>query len=257
MHKIIDSHCHLNFPQFDGKVDEIVKRALKNGVYRMLTISTKLSEINKLEFISKSFSEVYNSVGVHPHECKNYKDLSLNDLIKHTKNSKCIGIGESGLDFYYENSPKKLQIKLFRIHIEAARETNLPLIVHTRNADIETIQILNDEMKKGTFSGLIHCFSTSRELAEKAIDLGFYISLSGIITFNKSNELRNIIKDLPLDRLLIETDAPYLAPEPFRGKCNEPSYVIHTAKILADLKNVELDTIAEKTTENFNRLFNL
>ena len=257
MHKIIDSHCHLNFPQFDGKVDEIVKRALKNGVYRMLTISTKLSEINKLEFISKSFSEVYNSVGVHPHECKNYKDLSLKDLLKHTNNKKCIGIGESGLDFYYENSPKELQTKLFKIHIEAARETNLPLIVHTRNADTQTIQVLSNEMEKGTFKGLIHCFSTSKQLAKRAIDLGFYISLSGIITFSKSNELREIIKDLPLDKLLVETDAPYLAPEPFRGKCNEPSYVVETAKILADIKNVDLNIIADKTTANFNNLFNL
>ena len=257
MNKIIDSHCHLNFPEFKGKLDEIVKRALEKGVCRMLTISTKLNEINELESISKSYSEVYNSVGVHPHECKNYKDLSLKDLIKHTKNSKCIGIGESGLDFYYENSPKELQIKLFKIHIEAARETNLPLIVHTRKADIQTIQILSDEMKRGAFPGLIHCFSTSKELAEKAINLGFYISLSGIITFNKSNELRSIVKELPLEKLLVETDAPYLAPEPYRGKCNEPSYVIHTAKILADLKNVKLDIIAEKTTKNFNRLFNL
>jgi len=257
MNKIVDSHCHLNFPQFKGKLDEIVKRALDKGIYRMLTISTKLNEINELETISKSYSEVYNSVGVHPHECKNYKDLCLNDLIKYTKNSKCIGIGESGLDFYYENSPKELQAKLFKLHIKAARETNLPLIVHTRNADAETIGILNEEMKKGVFTGLIHCFSTSKDLAEKAIDLGFYISLSGIITFNKSNELRNIIKDLPISRLLVETDAPYLAPEPFRGKCNEPSYVIHTVKFLADLMNVELNTIAEKTTNNFNKLFNL
>jgi len=257
MNKIVDSHCHLNFPQFKGKLDEIVKRALDKGIYRMLTISTKLNEINELETISKSYSEVYNSVGVHPHECKNYKDLCLNDLIKYTKNSKCIGIGESGLDFYYENSPKELQTKLFRLHIKAARETNLPLIVHTRNADDETIRILNEEMKKGVFTGLIHCFSTSKDLAEKAIDLGFYISLSGIITFNKSNELRNIITDLPISRLLVETDAPYLAPEPFRGKCNEPSYVIHTVKFLADLMNVELNTIAEKTTNNFNKLFNL
>jgi len=257
MLKIVDSHCHLNFPQFKGKLDKIVKRAIDKGIYRMLTISTKLNEINELQSISKLYSEVYNSVGVHPHECKNYKDLSLNDLIKHTKNSKCIGVGESGLDFYYENSPKELQVKLFKIHIEAARETNLPLIVHTRSADIETIQVLKDEMKKGSFSGLIHCFSTSKKLAEEAINLGFYISLSGIITFNKSNELRSIVKDLPLDKLLVETDAPYLAPEPYRGKSNEPSYVIHTAKMLADLKQVEFQTIAEKTTENFNNLFGL
>jgi len=257
MNKIVDSHCHLNFPQFKGKLDEIINRALDKGVSRMLTISTKLNEINELESISKLYSEVYNSVGVHPHECKNYKNLSLNDLTKHTKNSKCIGIGESGLDFYYENSPKELQTKLFRIHIEAARETNLPLIVHTRSADSQTIQILSDEMKRGSFSGLIHCFSTSKELANRAIDLGFYISLSGIITFNKSNDLRNIVKDLPLNKLLVETDAPYLAPEPFRGKCNEPSYVFHTAKILAEIKNVNLDIIAKETTDNFNRLFNL
>ena len=255
--KVVDSHCHLNFPQFKGKIDEIVKRAIKSGVYRMLTISTKLSEINELEFISKSYSEVYNSVGVQPHECKNYKNLSLNDLIKHTKKKKCIGIGESGLDFYYENSPKELQTKLFRIHIDAARETKLPLIIHTRNADTQTIQVLTEEMKKGPFTGLIHCFSTSKELAKNAINLGFYISLSGIITFNQSNDLRDIIKDLPLDKLLVETDAPYLAPEPFRGKCNEPSYVIHTAKILADLKKIEFETVANKTTENFNRLFNI
>ena len=254
--KIVDSHCHLNFPQFKDKLDEIVNRALDKGVSKMLTISTKLNEISNLEDISKTYSEVYNSVGVHPHECKNYKDLCLEDLLKYTKNPKCIGIGESGLDFYYENSPKELQIKLFKIHIEAARKSFLPLIVHTRAADSETIEILQNEMKRGKFTGLIHCFSTSRELAEKAIDLGFYISLSGIITFNKSNELRNIVKELPLNRLLLETDAPYLAPEPYRGKCNEPSYVVHTAKYLANIMNVDIDTVANKTTENFNKLFN-
>jgi len=254
--KIVDSHCHLNFPQFKDKIDEIVNRALDKGVSKMLTISTKLNEISNLEDISKTYSEVYNSVGVHPHECKNYKDLCLEDLLKYTKNPKCIGIGESGLDFYYENSPKELQIELFKIHIEAARKSFLPLIVHTRAADSETIEILQNEMKRGKFTGLIHCFSTSRELAEKAIDLGFYISLSGIITFNKSNELRNIVKELPLNRLLVETDAPYLAPEPYRGKCNEPSYVVHTAKYLANIMNVDIDTVANKTTENFNKLFN-
>ena len=254
--KIVDSHCHLNFPQFKDKLDEIVNRALDKGVSKMLTISTKLNEISNLEDISKTYSEVYNSVGVHPHECKNYKDLCLEDLLKYTKNPKCIGIGESGLDFYYENSPKELQIELFKIHIEAARKSFLPLIVHTRAADSETIEILQNEMKRGKFTGLIHCFSASRELAEKAIDLGFYISLSGIITFNKSNELRNIVKELPLNRLLLETDAPYLAPEPYRGKCNEPSYVVHTAERLANIMNVNIDTVAKKTTENFNKLFN-
>jgi len=253
--KIIDSHCHLNFPQFKNKLDEIINRALDKGVSKMLTISTKLNDISKIEGISNSYSNVYNSVGIHPHECKNYKDLCLEDLLKYTKNPKCIGIGESGLDFFYENSSKELQIKLFKIHIEAARKSSLPLIVHTRAADNETIEILQNEMKKGIFSGLIHCFSTSRELAEKAIDLGFYISISGIITFNKSNELRNIVKELPLNRLLVETDAPYLAPEPFRGKCNEPSYVLETAKYIANLLNLSCEEFCNKTTENFYRLF--
>ena len=255
--KIIDSHCHLNFPQFKNKLDEIINRALDKGVSKMLTISTKLNDISKIEGISNSYSNVYNSVGIHPHECKNYKDLCLEDLLKYTKNPKCIGIGESGLDFFYENSSKELQIKLFKIHIEAARKTSLPLIVHTRDADNETIEILQNEMKKGFFSGLIHCFSTSRELAEKAIDLGFYISISGIITFNKSNELRNIVKELPLNRLLVETDAPYLAPEPFRGKCNEPSYVLNTAKFLANLLDVDFNEVAQQTSKNFYSLFNI
>ena len=253
--KIVDSHCHLNFPQFKDKLDEIVNRALDKGVSKMLTISTKLNEISNLEDISKAYSEVYNSVGVHPHECKNYKDLCLEDLLKYTKNPKCIGIGESGLDFYYENSPKELQIELFKIHIEAARKSFLPLIVHTRAADSETIEILQNEMKRGRFTGLIHCFSTSQELAESAIDLGLYISLSGIITFNKSNELRNIIKELPVDRLLVETDAPYLAPEPYRGKCNEPAYVIKTAQFISNLLGISFESFAKQTTNNFYKLF--
>jgi TatD DNase family protein len=253
--KIVDSHCHLNFPQFKDNLDKVVNRAVEKGVYRMLTISTKLSEIDNLENISKSYSQVYNSVGIHPHECKNYKDLSLEDLLKYTKNPKCVGIGETGLDFYYENSPKELQSKLFRIHIEASRKSNLPLIVHTRNADDETIEILEQEMEKGKFNGLIHCFSTSKKLAEKAIELGFYISLSGIITFNKSNELRNIVKDLPLNRLLVETDAPYLAPVPYRGKCNEPSFVLEITKFVANLLNLSLEEFSTKTTDNFYKLF--
>ena len=253
--KIVDSHCHLNFPQFKDKLDEIVNRALDKGVSKMLTISTKLNEISNLEDISKAYSEVYNSVGVHPHECKNYKDLCLEDLLKYTKNPKCIGIGESGLDFYYENSPKELQIELFKIHIEAARKSFLPLIVHTRAADSETIEILQNEMKSGKFAGLIHCFSTSRELAEKAIDLGFYISLSGIITFNKSDELRKIVKSLPINKLLVETDSPFLAPVPMRGKKNEPSYIEHTIKKLSEIKNIDLLETIKITTNNFEKLF--
>lgn len=253
--KIIDSHCHLNFPQFKGNLDNIIKKAVESGVYRMLTISTKLSEINNIESISNLYSEVYNTIGIHPHECKKYNNLTSDDLMKYTYNPKCVGIGETGLDFYYKNSPKELQEKLFRLHIDVARNSSLPLIIHTRNADIETIKILKQEMKKGKFTGLLHCFSAGKELAEIAIDLGLYISLSGIITFNKSKELRKIVSNLPIDKLLVETDAPYLAPEPHRGKCNEPSYVIHTAKVLSKLKNVDFKTISKKTTENFYNLF--
>lgn len=253
--KIIDSHCHLNFPQFKGNLDNIIKKAVESGVYRMLTISTKLSEINNIESISNLYSEVYNTIGIHPHECKKYNNLTSDDLMKYTYNPKCVGIGETGLDFYYKNSPKELQEKLFRLHIDVARNSSLPLIVHTRNADIETIKILKQEMKKGKFTGLLHCFSAGKELAEIAIDLGLYISLSGIITFNKSKELRKIVSNLPIDKLLVETDAPYLAPEPHRGKCNQPSYVIHTAKVLSKLKNVDFKTISKKTTENFYNLF--
>jgi len=215
MNSFIDSHCHLNFPQFKDNLDEIIKRATNSGVKKMITISIKLSQINDLEYISNKYSQVYNSVGIHPHECINYKDLSIDDLLQYTKNPKCVGIGETGLDFYYENSPKNLQSNIFSLHIDAARRSNLPLIVHTRNADKETITILEKEMRKGEFSGLIHCFSAGKELAERAIDLGLYISLSGIVTFNKANDLRNIVKKLPLERLLIETDSPYLAPVPY------------------------------------------
>tara|TARA_B100000029_G_scaffold516680_1_gene632671 strand:+ start:11042 stop:11821 length:780 start_codon:yes stop_codon:yes gene_type:complete len=253
--KIVDSHCHLNFPQFKKNLDDIVKRAKENGVSKMLTISTKLNEINDLKMISDKYSEVYNTVGVHPHECKNYKNLSVNDLIKHTKSPNCIGIGETGLDFYYENSDKNLQKQLFKIHIEAARESKLPIIIHTRSADNETIRILEEEIDKGKFTGLIHCFSTGKKLALKALELGFYISLSGIITFNKSIELRNIVKDLPFHRLLVETDAPYLSPEPLRGKCNEPSFIIHTVECLANLLKKTKDEVSEQTAKNFYKLF--
>ena len=193
MNNLIDTHCHLNFPQFRNNLDEIVERAIKSGISKIVTISIKLSEINDIISITNKYSHIYNSVGVHPHECKNYQDLTVNDLIKYTKHPKCIGIGETGLDYYYENSPKKLQKDIFTIHIEAARKSNLPLIVHTRNADADTIEILQTEMKKGQFKGLIHCFSTTKELADKAIKLGLYISLAGIITFNKANNLRDIV----------------------------------------------------------------
>ena len=257
MNNLIDTHCHLNFPQFRNNLDEIVERAIKSGISKIVTISIKLSEINDIISITNKYSHIYNSVGVHPHECKNYQDLTVNDLIKYTKHPKCIGIGETGLDYYYENSPKKLQKDIVAIHIEAARKSNLPLIVHTRNADADTIEILQTEMKKGQFKGLIHCFSTTKELADKAIKLGLYISLAGIITFNKANNLRDIVKSLPIDRLLVETDSPYLAPSPNRGKRNESAFIINIAEKLTEIYQVSIEEITNTTTNNSIEVFKI
>ena len=252
---LVDSHCHLNFPQFKENLDKVIDRASQAGVINMLTISIKLNDAKTLRQITKKYPQIYHSIGVHPHECKNYQEVTVKELIDYANDPKCIGIGETGLDFYYENSPKEIQKNLFSIHIETSRKLNLPLIIHTRNADKETIEIIEKEMKKGEFKGLIHCFSTGEELAKKAIDLGLYISISGIITFKNSNNLRDIVKKLPIDRLLVETDSPYLAPEPYRGKCNEPSYVKNTANYISNLLNMPFSIFCNKTTENFYKLF--
>ena len=252
---LVDSHCHLDFPDYAGKVDEVMARAGAAGVGVCLSIGTELKRFPGVKAVAEKFPNVWCSVGVHPHEAE--KELQDDEaaLIREAAHPKVVGIGETGLDYYYEHSPRQPQQQNFRAHIAAARQTGLPVIVHTRDADDDTIDILRDEMGKGAFTGLIHCFTGTQKLADAALELGLYISVSGIATFKNSTALRDVIKTVPLERLLVETDAPFLAPVPYRGKTNEPAFVVHTAKMLAELKGVPEDELAQATTENFFRLF--
>lgn len=252
---LVDSHCHLDFPGLVDDLDGVVARAGAADVGAMLTISTRLSTFEGVLGVAKQRDNIWCSVGIHPHEAASEPAVTVDELVALTADDKVIGIGETGLDYYYEHSPRDAQQRQFRNHIGAARETGLPLIVHTRDADTDTVDILAEEMAAGPFPGLIHCFSSSRELAEKSVELGLYISVSGIVTFKKADELRETLRDVPLDRLLVETDAPYLAPVPKRGKPNEPSYVAYTANTLAEVKGVSPADLAEATTDNFFRLF--
>jgi len=248
---LVDSHCHLDFADAAER-PEIVARARRAGVKTLLTICTKLDEFPTVRAIAETDPDIWCTIGVHPHEAAVEPAATVDGLVAATKHEKVIGIGETGLDFYYEHSPRARQAEVFRVHIAAAREAQVPLIVHTRDADPETIAILEAERPP---AGVIHCFSTGRALAERAVALGFYVSLSGIVTFKTAQELRDIVRDLPLDRLLVETDAPYLAPVPLRGKRNEPAFVTHTAALVAEPKGVTPDELARATTENFFRLF--
>lgn len=248
---LVDSHCHLDYAEAAER-PEILARARRAGVRSLLTIGTKVSAFDDVRAIAESDPDVWCSVGIHPHEAAAETDAAVAGIVALTRHEKVIGIGETGLDFYYEHSPRERQADVFRAHCHAARETGLPLIVHTRDADAETAAILAEE---GMSKGVIHCFSTGRQLAEKALDLGFYISLSGIVTFRNAEALRAIARDLPLDRLLVETDAPYLAPVPMRGKRNEPAFVVHTLARVAELKGISPDELARATSENFFRLF--
>ena len=252
---LVDSHCHLDFPDFQPDLEQIVDRAKKAGVGIMLTIGTHLSKVSQVLAVAERFDGVYCTLGVHPHEAGREEGITAERLVDLAAHPKVVGFGESGLDYFYEHSPREAQKSSFRIHIEAARRTGLPLVVHTRDADEDTADILAEEQAKGAFTGLLHCFSSSRQLAEKAVELGFYISLSGILTFNKADDLREVARDLPLDRLLVETDAPYLAPVPYRGKRNEPAFVATTAARLAAVKDLGTATVESATTENFLRLF--
>jgi TatD DNase family protein len=252
---LVDSHCHLDFPDFAAEVDEVVARARDAGVGLMVTISTKVSEFDKVRAIAERFSNVYCSVGIHPHEAASEPETDTATLVKLAAHPKVVGIGETGLDYYYEHSPREPQMRCFLAHIAAARETGLPLIVHTRDADEDTAATLKHEMEKGAFTGLLHCFTSSPALATEALKLGFYISLSGILTFKSAAELQETARGVPIDRLLVETDSPYLAPVPKRGKRNEPSFVVHTAAKLAEIKGVDAGVLAHHTSENFLRLF--
>ena len=252
---LVDSHCHLDFPDYAGDVAGVVERARAAGVGTCLSIGTQLSRFDGVRAIAEQFDDVWCSVGVHPHEAEKELLADAGPLLAETGHPKVVGIGETGLDYYYEHSPRAPQIGNFRAHIEAARQSGLPLIVHTRDADDDTIAVLEDEMGKGAFKGLIHCFTGTQRLADAALALGLSISVSGIATFKNSQALRDVLKTVPLERLLVETDAPYLAPVPYRGKTNEPAFVTHTARMLAELKDVSEAELAAATTANFFRLF--
>ncbi len=252
---LIDSHCHLDFPELTSDESGVLARARTAGVGGMLTIGTRLDQFERVRAIAERHDNVWCSVGVHPHEAKEEGQRTPDRLIEATRHPKVVGIGETGLDFYYEHSPREEQAESFRAHIAASRQTGLPLIVHTRNADAETGDMLEEEHRKGAFPGLIHCFSSGRAVAERALALGLYISISGIVTFKAAEDLRAIVRDVPLDRLLVETDAPYLAPIPKRGKTNEPAFVAYTAAKVAELKGVSLGELEAATTDNFFRLF--
>ncbi len=252
---LVDSHCHLDFPDFEADRDALLGRATDAGVGLMVSIGTRISQFDKVLAVAERYDNVYCTVGIHPHEAAAEPKTDAAQLIALAAHPKVIGFGETGLDYFYDHSPREQQQAAFRSHIRAARQTGLPVVVHTRDADADTAAILAEEAAIGPFPGLIHCFSGSRQLAEKAIDLGLYISLSGILTFNKAEDLRETVRGLPLERLLVETDAPFLAPVPKRGKRNEPSFVVHTAAKLAALKGLEADALATATTENFFRLF--
>ena len=253
---IIDSHCHLNYEPMSLSLKETIYRANKDGVKYLLTISTEDKSFDNILNIISDYKCIYGSYGIHPHEAKNHKSIKSEDIIKKIKlNKKIIGIGESGLDFYYNYSDKKDQIKCFEEHIIAAQKSQLPIIVHTRNAEEETFEILKKKLLEKEFKILIHCFTGSKEFAFKLLDLGAYISASGVVTFKKSEDLADTFKEIPNDRILVETDSPYLAPVPLRGKPNEPSYIIHTVKFLSELKKISFDEFSNITTKNFFNLF--
>ncbi len=249
---LIDSHCHLDFPELADEREAVLARARAAGVATMLTISTRLDQFPAVRAIAEADDDIWCSVGVHPHEASDHAKTTATQLTSLAEHPRVVGIGETGLDYYYDHSPRRVQEQVFRAHIEASKVSGLPLIVHARDADAEIASILRQENPRG---GVLHCFSSGRGLAEAALDLGFYISISGIVTFRKADELRAIVRDVPLDRLLVETDAPYLAPVPYRGKRNEPAYVAATAAQVAKLKGVSCEELAAATAENFFRLF--
>ena len=254
-HIIVDSHRHLDFPDFEGEIPDLVARANDAGVKRMVTICTKLKNEPSVRKIAEEHEAVYYAAGTHPMSAASEPLASVDQLIEISQHPKMVGIGETGLDYHYTAESAEIQKTSLKIHIEAARETDLPLIIHSRAADEDMAAILKDEFKKGQYKCVMHCFSSSLELAKLSLELGFYLSMSGIITFKKSEELRSIFKLAPIDQVLVETDSPYLSPVPFRGKRNEPSYTAHTAEVGATIYGVDYTKFANQTTKNFNRLF--
>jgi TatD DNase family protein len=252
---IVDSHCHLDFPDFNEERAEIVARAIEAGVGKMLTICTKLKNEPQVRKISEEFMPVYYAAGTHPMSVASEPMATVEQLVALSQHPKFIGVGETGLDYHYTADSAELQKTSLAIHIDAARETGLPLIIHSRAADDDMAAILETAYAKRPFNCVMHCFSSGPELARRALDLGFYLSMSGIATFPKSQEVRDIFAAAPLDRVLLETDSPYLAPNPFRGKRNEPAYTVHTAAVGAEVFGISLDDFARATTDNFHRIF--
>jgi len=255
---IADSHCHLDYSHLFDQLDNIVKRAKSNQVKYLLTICTTLESFEKIKLIVEKYKNIYGTFGIHPHESKKYTNIDSKFIFElKNKYKKIIGIGETGLDFYYNHSDKKIQEKSFVEHISAASQLNIPVIVHSRNAETDTYEIIKSEKKNSNLKVLIHCFTGSKDFAKKLIDLNCYISVSGIITFKNSSELDDTISSIPIENLLVETDSPYLAPIPYRGKSNEPSYIVHTVEKLSQIKNVSKEYVMSNTTNNFKKLFKL
>lgn len=252
---IIDSHCHLSFESYEDELDTVINAACQKGVGLILNVATEQREYADMIGMIEKYPFIYGSFGIHPESVEPDRIISLEELLDCVHHLKIIGVGETGLDYHYENVDRKYQQESFMIHIEAARKADLPLIIHTRDADADLMAILNEQMLYKPFKGMIHCFSSSEALAKTALDLGMYLSVSGMITFKKSEELRTIVKKLPLNRLLIETDAPFLAPVPYRGKRNEPAFVVETFKELALLKGVEESELERILMLNFKTLF--
>ncbi len=252
---LVDSHCHLDFPDLAKEQDAIVARARSVGIGRMLTISTRVKRHAQIVEVVEKYDDVFGTIGTHPHHVDEEMDIEAEALIGATKHPKIVAIGEAGLDYHYDTGPRENQAKSFRQHIEAARKTGLPLVIHSRECDADMAAILREEAGKGAFTAVLHCYTGGRDLAFTAVELGHYIGFTGILTFKNSVELREIAKALPADRILVETDSPYLAPVPYRGKRCEPAYVVETAKVLAEVRGVSFDEIARQTTDNFFRLF--
>jgi len=252
---LVDSHCHLDFPDFAAELDAVLARARAAKVVRLVTISTKVGKFPALRAIAERFDDVYCSVGTHPHHAAKEPDVTVADLVAATKHPKVVAIGEAGLDYHYDNSPREAQERGFRNHIAAARETRLPLVIHAREADDDIARILEEESGRGSFPFVLHCYTGGEALARRGMALGGYVSFSGILTFKNSEDLRKIACQVPADRILVETDAPFLAPQPYRGKRNEPAFVAETARVLAATRGVSEAAIAKITSENFFRLF--
>jgi TatD DNase family protein len=252
---LIDSHCHLDCPDFASELDVVVARARAAGIGRIVTISTRVRQFSQVLAVAERFPDVFCSVGTHPHHSSEEPEVDAKTLIEMSKHPKIVAIGEAGLDYHYDTGPHDAQAASLRQHMAAARETGLPLVIHSRDCDADMAKVLEEEMGKGAFPAVLHCFTGGRDLAFKGIELGLHVSFTGILTFKRSDDLRAIARDLPADRILVETDAPYLAPLPYRGKRCEPAYTVETAKVLAQTRGVSLDEIARQTTENFFRLF--